>query len=164
MLEKLYQAHPKEFGKVVQKLLALTFRELGYEIIEERAVQGVDIDMVDKPTGERISMEVKTSQGSQVEIPRKDVEGLERRRRDHYATFYAVLCMPYCISEGWVIFPALGIKEGKYSTLRLATKDDGSLSEKANSAFPAVLKRASEPLMSCRRGHAMELLRERYGI
>lgn len=33
------------FGKIVQKLLALSFHEIGFTDIVERAVQGVDIDV-----------------------------------------------------------------------------------------------------------------------
>lgn len=164
LLEKIRRAHPKEFGKVAQKLLALTFKEVGYEVVEERAVQGVDIDMIDKETGERYSLEVKTSQKGEVILTRKDVESLERRRVDHYGTYYAVLCLPHCLSEGWIIFPSRGVKEGRHSAMRMAVRDDGSLSRKANAAFPAVLKEVGEPLLSCRRGYAMHMLRDRYGI
>lgn len=164
LLERIHEAHPKEFGKVVQKLLALSFIDMGYEVVEERAVQGVDIDMIDKKTGERCSLEVKTSQGGEIILSPKDIEGLERRCVDHYSTYYAALCLPHCLSEGWIIVPSRGIKQGKYSAMRLASKDDGALSKKANAAFPGVLKKASGPLLACRKGHAMKLLRERYGI
>lgn len=164
LLEKIHRAHPKEFGKVVQKLLALAFARVGYQVVEERAVQGVDIDMIDKATGERFSLEVKTSQGGDIYLTTKDIEGLERRSLDHYATYYAVLCLPHCIGEGWIIVPSAGVREGRYGAMRLAARDDGALSERANSAFPAVLEEASEHLLGCRRGQAMRLLRERYGI
>src|SRR6266571_5934485 len=48
-----------DFGKVAQKLLAIVFCRLGYSHIEERGVQGVDIDA--GKDGSKYAVEVKTT-------------------------------------------------------------------------------------------------------
>lgn len=164
LLVRLHERHPSEFGKIVQKLLALTFQELGFELIEERAVQGVDIDVIRQDTGERFSFEVKTSQGREVHIGSKDIEGLRSRQVDGYDTYFAVLCMPFCFSDGWIIFSSRGIKEGNYNAVRLVGKRFRELSEEINGAFPLVLKKVGEELISRPGGTALRYLKEKLGI
>lgn len=164
-LEKLHQCHEKEFGKVAQKLLALTFAEMGFRLAEERAVQGVDIDLVDEETGNKLSFEVKTGQSSQVMIGDKDIEGLECRRvNDGYGPYFAFLFKPHYIGEGWIIVPAKRLKKGSHNAMRLASMDDGSLSQEVNAGFPGVVERTFDDLMDCRRGTALNMLKRKYGI
>ncbi len=163
-LRALSEKFNKEFGKIAQKLLALAFMDLGYELVEERSVQGVDIDVIKKDTGDRLSMEVKTTQSNDFSLEAKDVEGLKSRQTDGYNTFFAVLSLPHCLSEGWIIFPAQGIKPGKYNFLRLTTRRQHHISSQINEVFPTVLERVEEGLLGCERGFALKYLKERHNI
>ena len=60
----------QETGKVVQKLLAIAFRRLGFERVVERSTQGVDLDVA--RGDERYAIEVKTAQGWEVSLDPKD--------------------------------------------------------------------------------------------
>ena len=49
------------FGKIVQKLLALSFHDMGFANIVERGVQGVDIDITSE-SNQKFAFEVKTTE------------------------------------------------------------------------------------------------------
>jgi hypothetical protein len=90
-LKDLHARHgAREFGKIVQKLLAIGFRLAGFDRIVERGVQGVDVDAVGNPT-ERYATEVKTTQKDSVPFADKDICGLAARQRDGYQPLLAVL-------------------------------------------------------------------------
>lgn len=163
-LEEIHEHHEGEFGKVVQKLLALTFVELGFRLTEERAVQGVDID-IKSANDEKLSFEVKTRQGSQVEVEEKDIRGLESRREaDGYDTYFAFLFRPHYLAEGWIVVPASKVRKGRHNAMRLASLDSGSLSRDLNACFPEIVDRVFDDLMACRRGNALGMLKRKYGI
>lgn len=91
MLTRLHSCHgPREFGKICQKFLALAFREAGFPHVEERGVQGVDVD-ASNGSCERYSIEVKTTTKGSVDFKRKDVDGLMSRRQDGYLPLLGVL-------------------------------------------------------------------------
>ncbi|MGQ9704993.1 MAG: hypothetical protein ACUVRX_11220 [Actinomycetota bacterium] len=164
-LERIHALHSGEFGKVAQKLLALAFVDMGFRLAEERAVRGVDIDIVKDETGEKLSLEVKTNQSSQVTIGSKDMEGLESRRdNDGYRPYFAFLFKPQYIGEGWIIVPTEGLKRGTHSASRLASKGNRALSKEVNALFPLAVERVCEDLLSCRRGSALGMLKRKYGI
>ncbi len=164
-LKEIAARHDREYGKIFQKLLARTFVELGYRLAEERAVQGVDIDVVHPETGEKLSFEVKTSVGDQVEIAEKDVQGLASRRdNDDYRPYFAFLFLPWALSEGWIIVPAGKAGKGRHAALRLASLDEGSLSRRVNEAFPGVLDGVADPLLSCPRGQGLAMIKKTYEI
>lgn len=85
----LRNRYDREFGKLCQKMLALAFRSAGYTIMQERGVQGVDIDVAGAT--DRFSIEAKTTDREAVAFERKDAEGLAVRRRDGYQPVLAVL-------------------------------------------------------------------------
>jgi len=164
-LEEIHRLHEREFGKIAQKLLALAFVKVGFHLAEERAVQGVDIDVVRKGTHEKLSFEVKTTQKTQITIRDKDISGLNSRRDiDGYDTYFAFLYLPHCLSEGWIIVPAKGIKKGSYNAMRLASRDDHVLSDDINKVFPEIVEQVYEDLMNCRRGSALGMLKRKYKI
>ena len=88
-LLQLRERYRLEFGKLCQKLLALAFHAAGYGIMNERGVQGVDIDVADKHG--KYSIEVKTTDGEAVAFERKDADGLATRRQDGYRSVLAIL-------------------------------------------------------------------------
>jgi hypothetical protein len=90
-LKDLHARHgAREFGKIVQKLLAVTFRLAGFHRIVERGVQGVDVDAVGD-SAERYATEVKTTQKDAVPFGAKDRDGLVSRQQDGYHPLLAVL-------------------------------------------------------------------------
>jgi hypothetical protein len=90
-LKDLHARHgPREFGKIVQKLLAIAFRLAGFHRIIERGVQGVDVDAAGHP-GEKYAAEVKTTQSDSVPFALKDRDGLAARMHDGYHPLLAVL-------------------------------------------------------------------------
>jgi hypothetical protein len=90
-LKDLHARHgAREFGKIVQKLLAIGFRLAGFDRVVERGVQGVDVDAVGDP-GERYATEVRTTQKEAVPFAIKDIKGLAARQQDGYHPLLAVL-------------------------------------------------------------------------
>jgi hypothetical protein len=90
-LKDLHARHgAREFGKIVQKLLAIGFRGAGFDRVVERGVQGVDVDAAGGST-ERYTTEVKTTQYDTVPFAIKDANGLAVRQQDGYVPLLAVL-------------------------------------------------------------------------
>ncbi len=164
MLDDIGSRHSVHYGKIVQKLLALTFQRMGFEIPEVRCVEGVDIDMIHPEKDLRYSLEVKTGQDMTIQLADKDVQGLERRKKDGYETFYAVLCKPLCVCEGWIIFPSDGVPTGRLSPLRYCRTSHKELCREANSVFPRVVEEAYPLLIACQGSDGLQVLRERFGI
>lgn len=80
---------PREFGKLCQKLLAITFLRAGFAHVVERGVQGVDVDAADGNV--KYSTEVKTTVNDAIIFQRKDVAGLKARKCDGYQPLLAAL-------------------------------------------------------------------------
>jgi Holliday junction resolvase len=90
-LGKLLEKYgPQELGKLCQKFVAIGFRMAGYGHVVERGVQGVDVDAAEEG-GPKYAIEVKTTTKGSVTVERKDIEGLEMRKRDGYEAVLAVL-------------------------------------------------------------------------
>jgi hypothetical protein len=90
LLRRLHDRHgAREFGKIAQKLLAITYRLAGFIHVVERGVQGVDVDAGDGH--ERYATEVKTTQKVFVSFQKKDADGLSGRAKDGYVPLLGVL-------------------------------------------------------------------------
>ncbi len=92
-LQEIAAAQGKGYGKLVQKLLALAFLEAGVQRVTERSIQGIDLE-VTLAGGERIAMEVKTSEPGAVgtvAFGKKDVQGLCARAEEGFVPYFAVL-------------------------------------------------------------------------
>jgi len=88
------------FGKIVQKLLALTFHELSFRDIVERSVQGADIDATD-PYNNKFTFEVKTTEGLTIYLSPDNVNALRERIKDGYSPIIAILRLsPF---ENWIL-------------------------------------------------------------
>ena len=164
ILSSIQKRHFSESGKVIQKLLALALWRLGYDHMEERSIQGVDIDVMNKATCEKHSFEVKTSKNTEIIIAEKDSKGLRVREEDGYQTFYAILCYPLCFSEGWIIVPSTLVVEGNHRAMGLLRRRDSELSEKVNSIFPEVVEEIGPSVLNCAPGTALGFLKKKYGI
>ncbi len=89
----------REYGKLVQKLLAIAFLETNVEKLVERSTQGIDLEMA--IAGERCVFEVKTSASDAVRLTPKDLEGLDRLVEDGARVYLAVLTNgPF---EDWIL-------------------------------------------------------------
>jgi hypothetical protein len=98
-LEKLRNEVGREYGKLVQKLLAVTFLETDALKLVERSTQGIDLEM--EIAGERCVFEVKTSESDAVRLTPKDIEGLDRLVEDGARVYLAVLTNgPF---EDWIL-------------------------------------------------------------
>jgi len=78
------------FGKIVQKLLALSFHELDFTNIVERSVQGADIDVTDR-RNRKFTFEVKTTERLSIPLSPDNVDALRDRTKDGYSPVIAVL-------------------------------------------------------------------------
>jgi hypothetical protein len=100
-LRDLHEHHgPREFGKIVQKMLAIAFRLEGFSRVVERGVQGVDVDAVGT-ANERYTVEVKSTKKGTVVFATKDSEGLTARQQDGYHPLLAILRLTP-LSELWI--------------------------------------------------------------
>ncbi len=79
----------REYGKLVQKLLAVTFLETEVQRLVERSTQGIDLEL--EIAGERCCFEVKTSESDTVRLSSKDLEGLDRLVEGGAKVYLAVL-------------------------------------------------------------------------
>lgn len=79
----------KEYGKLVQKLLAIAFLESGADALIERSIQGIDLEV--RLAGRRLALEVKTCEGGSLTLGKKDLDGLDRQFADGLEAFVPVL-------------------------------------------------------------------------
>jgi len=93
-------------GKLIQKLLAITFNKIGFKHIVERSVEGVDIDI----SGEsgKYALEVKTTESSFVNISKENIAALHKRIRDGYIP--VIVAIRLAALERW-IFSKIPISE-----------------------------------------------------
>jgi Holliday junction resolvase len=109
-LQKLHSKYgPQEFGKLCQKLLAITFQMAGFGHIVERGVQGVDVDAA-REGGAKYAIEVKTTVTKSIDFQQKDADGLCKRKEDGYQPVLAVLRLVRF--SDWIFANAETIKPG----------------------------------------------------
>lgn len=113
--ERLKDLHdkygPQEFGKICQKFLAIGFQMAGYTHIVERGVQGVDVDAATE-SGDKYAVEVKTTMRNSITFEPKDVDGLQKRKKDKYQPLLAVLRLHRF--SNWIFAEADTMKAGKH--------------------------------------------------
>lgn len=88
------------FGKIVQKLLALSFHEMAFTNIVERGVQGVDIDITSK-FNQKFTFEVKTTSTLSITLTPDNIQALRDRIHDGYLPVIAVLRLAPL--ENWIL-------------------------------------------------------------
>lgn len=110
--ERLKSLHtkyePRRFGKLCQKFLAISFQMAGYKAVE-REVQGVDLDAAGE-SGDKYTVEVKTTETKSINFEPKDVDGLQERKEDGYQPILAVLRLDRF--SDWIFAKADTIKPG----------------------------------------------------
>ena len=88
-LSDLAAATEKEYGKLVQKLLAIALLEAGAEGLTDRSTQGIDLEATIR--GKKRAIEVKTTESGSVSFGKKDLEGLAARESGGARAYVAVL-------------------------------------------------------------------------
>ena len=139
-LARLRETRGMEYGKLVQKLLALSFLEAGAYRVTERSIQGIDLEV--ELDGRKLALEVKTTETGNVKLGAKDVKGLDARRTEGYETYVAVLGTG--LLDEWVFAayrggePAQGVA---YSPLALRPYRDRELEALVTALFEDLLAR-----------------------
>jgi len=139
-LDEIRAATQKDFGKVVQKLLALTLLELGATRVTDRAIQGIDIEA--RLDDRDLAMEVKTGESSTVRVGSKDLKGLDARRSEGYTTLLAVLGGR--LIDDWQLLPVPGTDLKLNSDLEvtfLRPYMDRALGDRVSAAFVEIVDR-----------------------
>ena len=88
-LAELSRTADKEYGKLVQKLLALALLEAGAEDLTDRCTQGIDLEATIK--GKRRAIEVKTTETGAISLGKKDLEGLAAKESAGARAYVAAL-------------------------------------------------------------------------
>lgn len=109
MLKNINEQYNIEFGKICQKLLALSCKRAGFDKIVEREVQGVDIDASNN-AGIKYAIEVKTTTDDSINIADKDIKGLADRQKDGYKPLLAALRIDAL--EDWIFAEAEYLNKG----------------------------------------------------
>ena len=89
-LSELSEASDKEYGKLMQKLLAIAFCKAGAIRLVEHSTQGIDLE-VTLPDERRIAVEVKTAQDESVKFGKKDLDGLANQAEAGLEPYLALL-------------------------------------------------------------------------
>ena len=127
------QRYP-ESGKILEQLLAISFdsRRAGFTV-ESHSTEGVDIGLVKQH--ERYAVEVKTTQGFQIELKDKDIDGLQRKWvNDDYIPVVAALKIEFL--RDWVVARAANLASGWYKVDQLALGSLPQLQSLAQQHFP----------------------------
>lgn len=141
---------PGEFGKIAQKLLAIVFCRLSFEV-KERSVQDVDIEAVKDDL--KYWLEVKTTDKDEVIIGEKDVNGLNQCELLHGGvTGYAVLKIS--LLANWIISSSRNIKPGAVRIGRFSVRRILPLQDNINKVFPSIVKEFGNQILSATKGQA----------
>ncbi|HUR29587.1 MAG TPA: hypothetical protein VM509_15465, partial [Planctomycetota bacterium] len=141
-LRLLSDATQKEYGKLVQKLLAIAFLEAGAESLTDRSTQGIDLELV--VAGKLLAIEVKTSESGAVALGKKDLEGLAAREEGGARAYVAVLGNRFLDEWTFARFFKNELQPAQsYSITQLRPYRDRELERTVAKTFPeAVLKHA----------------------
>jgi len=119
LLEQLRDKYgPGGFGKIAQKLLALSFGEIGFTHIVERGVEGVDIDIPGRGD-DKFAVEVKTTDTTSFALRVSNVQALRMRAHDGYKPLIAALRLAPL--EKWILarIPLSELSPGVVQVYRL---------------------------------------------
>ena len=128
------------FGKIIQKILALCFYEIGYTNIVERGVQGADIDVTKKDNG-KYTIEVKTTESTSIHLTKDNKEAIKDRVKDGYEPVIAILQLSLLDNWRFMRIPINEIPIGKILIDRLRTYKFRLLEDQINLVFDRVMKK-----------------------
>jgi len=136
-----------EYGKLVQKLLAIAFLDTQVERLVDRSTQGIDLEVTFG--GQRYGFEVKTSETDEIRLVKKDLEGLERQHQDGLDVYLAVLGGG--LLDEWIFarFHPGELPAGKnLSTFRLRPYRNRDLEERIRKPFEEAVDRHTATAIS----------------
>jgi len=143
-LQKLRKKYgPGLFGKIAQKLLALSFREMGYTHIIERSIEGVDIDIA-REAGGKFALEVKTTDGLSISLSPDNIQNLRDRVADGYSPVIAALRL--AVFEYWILanVPVRELSAGQFLIDRLRSYRMSDVENLLRPAFEQVVEKHFE--------------------
>ncbi|HYV37557.1 MAG TPA: hypothetical protein VE988_17760 [Gemmataceae bacterium] len=140
-LINLHHRHgPREFGKICQKMLAISYHRAGFGHVVERGVQGVDLDAAN---GEiKYTTEVKTTISDSISFEEKDAAGLAARHADGYHRLLAVLQLKPL--SDWLIVDAEYLEPGRLHLDTLRPYRRNELETQLRTLFAAVVDEHGE--------------------
>jgi hypothetical protein len=139
-LAELREKTGKEYGKLVQKLLAIALLETDVERLVERSIQGIDLDV--KIAGRRYGFEVKTCEADEIRLGAKDLKGLERQIAEGAEPYVAVLGSGLLDEWIFVRYHPGEIPSGKnLSSFRLRPYRNRELERRVRAAFEQTVER-----------------------
>lgn len=126
------------FGKIAQKLLALSFLRIGFTHIVERSVEGVDIDVAGEGD-DKFAVEVKTTEGLSITLDDGNVRALRDRDKDGYSPVIAALRL--AVFEKWIVaqVPLPELRPGRILVESLRAYRMRGLEDALEPAFEAVV-------------------------
>jgi len=139
-LSELREKTGKEYGKLIQKLLAIALLETEVESLVERAIQGIDLDVT--IAGRRYGFEVKTCETDEIRLGAKDLQGLERQIAEGAEAYLAVLGSGLLDEWMFVRYHPGEIPSGKnLSSFRLRPYRNHDLERRVRTAFDRAVER-----------------------
>jgi Holliday junction resolvase len=136
------------FGKIAQKLLALSFCRIGFTHVVERSVEGVDIDIA-RDAEDRYALEVKTTEGLSIRLDEPNVDALRDRAKDAYVPIIAALRL--AVFEKWVLaqVPLDELSPGNILVDSLRTYRVKDLEDALQPAFKDVVAEHFQGTLEC---------------
>ena len=135
MLVDLSEKHgPQEFGRICQALLEMTLRRANFAT-RGRPVERPDIT-AERPH-EKYAIEAKVPVRNDVELTRRDLDGLKEFASAGVVPMVAVLLVEP--NPRWIMAHARNLKPGRHNKVALSAYDVAALSSEVNTLFPAVL-------------------------
>lgn len=157
-LRMLHQERPSEYGKLVQKLLALAFLEAGATAVTDRSTQGIDLEVTFEGTA--FAFEVKTTATGTIRLGAKDLAGLAARELEGARPYVAVLGAR--LLDDWTFarfHPNELVPAHSYTLSELRPYRDTELEEAIARAFPQVTLEHTSAAAAGGQGALDEVLR-----
>jgi hypothetical protein len=161
VLNSIQKKHSGEAEKIIERLFAIALIRAGCDIRAEKPRHGVDMDVIHRETGRRMSFLVRSTRTLEIVLEDEELEGLRQGQGKGHRPLVAALIMPICFSEGWVISTPVRFKAGRHKSTGLLRARDEEISESINSAFLEVLGELGHAVLKGRPGEALQVLRER---
>jgi hypothetical protein len=147
---------PREFGKLCQKLLAISFRHAGFIHVVERGVQGVDVDAARGQA--KFATEVKTTINGEIMFQAKDITGLNARRADGYLPLLGVLRLSPL--SDWLLADAEHLAPGRVAIDKLRAYRRHDLEAQLRPLFAEVVEQHAETALTEAQSYLDRVLRQ----
>jgi hypothetical protein len=127
-------------GKILQRLLELSFVDVGFRLVDERISEGTDFDVAHRiETSLRYSFEARTSHGLCVPVSDSDLALMDNRGEEGYEPGLAALQM--APGARWVLVKRPLLRPPRVRISLGSSEGWGKLAGEVNGAFDCVVKR-----------------------